>query len=112
MNKHRFLSLLLAGILAGIIALSAVVMSGCTNHQAPAMGELDFTAVDASKCVETNEVTDLVKISIKDYGDVIVRLYPGVAPETVANFQDLVSEHFYDGLTFHRVMINTPYHTI
>lgn len=102
MNKKRLLSLFLACLLA----LSALVMSGCTTHQAPAMGELDFTSVDASKCVETNEVTDLVKISIKDYGDVIVRLYPNVAPETVANFQNLVSEHFYDGLTFHRVKIN------
>ena len=102
MNKKRFLSLALACLLA----LSAMLMSGCTSHKAPAMGELDFTAVDAAKCVETNEVTDLVKISIKDYGDVIIRLYPEVAPETVENFQTLVSEHFYDGLTFHRVMIN------
>ena len=38
--------------------------------------------------------------------DIIVRLYPEVAPETVANFQKLVSEHFYDGLTFHRVVKN------
>ncbi len=37
-------------------------------------------------------------------GDVFyVELYPAVAPETVENFKKLVSEGFYDGLTFHRV---------
>lgn len=31
-------------------------------------------------------------------------LYPEVAPVTVENFKTLVSEHFYDGLIFHRVI--------
>jgi peptidyl-prolyl cis-trans isomerase B (cyclophilin B) len=31
-------------------------------------------------------------------------LYPEVAPITVANFEKLVSEGFYDGLIFHRVI--------
>lgn len=33
-------------------------------------------------------------------------LYPEVAPKTVRNFIKLVSEHFYDGLIFHRVIKN------
>ena len=33
-----------------------------------------------------------------------VRLFPEVAPETVKNFKKLVSEKFYDGLIFHRVI--------
>ena len=31
-------------------------------------------------------------------------LYPEIAPVTVENFKSLVSEHFYDGLIFHRVI--------
>lgn len=31
-------------------------------------------------------------------------LYPDVAPKTVENFEKLVAEGFYDGLTFHRVI--------
>ncbi|MDO5379054.1 MAG: peptidylprolyl isomerase [Clostridia bacterium] len=31
-------------------------------------------------------------------------LYPDVAPETVGNFVSLANAHFYDGLTFHRVI--------
>ena len=37
-------------------------------------------------------------------GDMIIRLFPDVAPETVTNFKKLVSEGFYNGLTFHRVI--------
>ena len=31
-------------------------------------------------------------------------LYPEIAPITVANFEKLANEGFYDGLTFHRVI--------
>ena len=33
----------------------------------------------------------------------IITLYPDIAPITCENFEKLVSEGFYDGLTFHRV---------
>ncbi|MCD7894056.1 MAG: peptidylprolyl isomerase [Erysipelotrichaceae bacterium] len=31
-------------------------------------------------------------------------LYPNIAPITVNNFVNLINEHFYDGLIFHRVI--------
>ncbi len=37
-------------------------------------------------------------------GEIIVELFENQAPETVANFIHLVEEHFFDGLTFHRVL--------
>ena len=37
-------------------------------------------------------------------GKIELELYPEFAPETVKNFEKLVSEGFYDGLTFHRVI--------
>ncbi len=55
---------------------------------------------------ETEEVTNYVKISVPGHGDIILELLPDLAPETVKNFQKLVSEGFYNGLTFHRVMQN------
>lgn len=33
-----------------------------------------------------------------------IELYPKEAPETVANFEKLIKDGFYDGLTFHRVI--------
>ncbi len=49
---------------------------------------------------------DFVTITVKDYGEILVKLCPDVAPKTVKNFKKLVSEGFYDGLIFHRVIEN------
>lgn len=43
-------------------------------------------------------------ISIRDYGDIQVELDADTAPITVTNFVKLAQEHFYDGLTFWRIM--------
>jgi cyclophilin family peptidyl-prolyl cis-trans isomerase len=37
-------------------------------------------------------------------GDIELELFPGEAPNTVANFTKLAGEGFYDGITFHRVI--------
>ena len=39
-----------------------------------------------------------------EHGTMKLELYPEIAPITVANFEKLVSEGFYDGLTFHRII--------
>jgi cyclophilin family peptidyl-prolyl cis-trans isomerase len=39
-----------------------------------------------------------------DIGDIKLELYPKDAPVTVNNFVFLAEEHFYDGVTFHRVI--------
>ncbi len=38
-----------------------------------------------------------------DRGVIVIELYPAVAPKTVANFDKLSKDGFYNGLTFHRV---------
>ena len=52
----------------------------------------------------TEEVSDVVAMQVEDFGTIIIRLLPEYAPITVANFQKLVGEGFYDGLIFHRVI--------
>lgn len=37
-------------------------------------------------------------------GTMVAELYPGEAPKTVANFEKLANEGFYDGVKFHRVI--------
>ena len=39
-----------------------------------------------------------------DVGDIVIELWPDVAPMHVENFKYLVSKQFYDGLVFHRVV--------
>lgn len=48
--------------------------------------------------------TVYVKMTVKDYGDIILKLDGKEAPITVTNFVTLVNQGFYDGLTFHRVI--------
>ena len=45
-----------------------------------------------------------IQITMEDGGTITAELYPDIAPKTVANFVKLVSEGFYDGLIFHRVI--------
>ena len=54
--------------------------------------------------VEVKNVTDLVKIEMANGKSIVIRLDAEHAPITVANFQALVADGFYNGLIFHRVI--------
>ena len=70
----------------------------------------DLKGVDYS--MEGNVVTlsqyntenPVVALHIKNYGTVVIELYPDIAPNTVHNFISLVKSGFYDHNTFHRLM--------
>ena len=46
----------------------------------------------------------IVKFEMEDGGVITAELYPEIAPNTVANFVNLVECGFYNGLIFHRVI--------
>ena len=46
----------------------------------------------------------MIVIEMENGKEIKLELYPEKAPITVANFEKLVNEGFYDGLTFHRVI--------
>ena len=46
----------------------------------------------------------MVVIEMENGKKIKLELYPEIAPESVANFEKLVKEGFYDGLIFHRVI--------
>jgi peptidyl-prolyl cis-trans isomerase B (cyclophilin B) len=48
----------------------------------------------------------MVVIEMENGKKIKLELYPDAAPITVANFEKLVKEGFYDGLIFHRVIKN------
>ena len=103
----RTLSLLLVIIITLSIFISCNDNEGSSGkkHVAPKMSDLDMTELsDVDMAVATDEVADHVIIFVEDYGRIVVRLFPDVAPETVENFKNLVSQKFYDGLIFHRVI--------
>ena len=46
----------------------------------------------------------IVTMKISDYGTIKIELYPKYAPNTVANFVNLVESGFYNDNTFHRLV--------
>lgn len=81
-----------------VLAILLVLTTGCESKDLT-NGELEGYTYQ-----ETDEVTNYVKITTNNDEVILIELYPDIAPITVANFQKLVSEHFYDGLIFHRVI--------
>ena len=46
----------------------------------------------------------IVKMDIKEYGSILIELYPDVAPNTVNSFISLIKDGYYDNNTFHRLV--------
>ncbi len=93
MNQRAFPIIILT-------ALSAVALSSCKNGS--------FTSMDRFK-PERRTVADSNNVHLRVDFDrqvrtIAIQLDPGTAPKTCENFKKLVSEGFYDGLGFHRVI--------
>lgn len=106
-EKHR--KILCLGLF--IIAMVVILTTGCEKKDFT-KGTIELTKyqeTDESGKInyeETEEVTNYVKIVTNKDKVMILELYPEVAPITVANFQKLVSEKFYDEIIFHRIIEN------
>ncbi len=103
---------------AAMLALSVLGTAGCAGkgENGTATGtttEISMTDIAAeinsrktTDFEESDSATEYVRITVTNHGDIVLRLRADIAPVTVQNFQKLVSEKFYDGLTFHRVIPN------
>ena len=58
------------------------------------------TTMAAAKAAD---LENTLYLDLKD-GRVVIELRPDLAPRTVKRFKELVRQHFYDGLAFHRVI--------
>ena len=88
-------------VLVAVILVFAVTSNKPANNQAAIT---DLASTSATIGTEQAKGTHHAEIDIKDYGVIKVELNGDVAPITVANFINLANSHFYDGLTFHRII--------
>lgn len=110
-RQNRITRLSVIGAAAILLIVLAVAIIAAVENRVPEMSDLDFSSVALADCTDTEQKTDYVRLNItytdkdgvEQTGDVVIRLFEKVAPQTVANFKDLVSKDFYDGLTFHRI---------
>jgi len=92
-----------------VVSLVTIIMTtGCGSEKLNYITDdsQGFTIyeIEGEKYMESKEKTNFVKIEVENYGIMIAELYPEIAPITVENFKNLVSEGFYDGIIFHRVI--------
>lgn len=67
-------------------------------------GEITKGTLEGYTFTETEDKTDRVKIQMENGDTILIVLSNKDTPITIANFKELVSEKFYDGLIFHRVI--------
>jgi peptidyl-prolyl cis-trans isomerase B (cyclophilin B) len=63
---------------------------------------MDLEAAKGYK--KTRDITNLINIVMDSGNSIVIELDEKAAPITVANFQKLVSEEFYNGIIFHRII--------
>lgn len=91
------------------IILASTLLTACSSNKTKEIKE-DLLGIDFN--TETNEVelsqyeteNPVVAMYIKNYGTIVIELYPDIAPNTVANFISLTKSGFYDNNTMHRLV--------
>jgi len=83
-----------------VVAALALMLAGCGQAEKPYSGEALPYKPEPPKAKEPNPVV-VLNTSL---GDIELELYEDDAPNTVANFVQLIEKGFYDRLTFHRVI--------
>jgi len=73
---------------------------GCGGSSEPAQAPTT-TQKEAVKSVSLAKHGTIV---VRGFGDIRIEFLTDVAPKTVANFQKLARDNFYNGTTFHRVI--------
>ncbi len=87
-------------IFISLLVIMVFLVTGCKKEDE----FITSGKLDGIEFKEVDEVTNYVKIEMASDDLILLELYPNIAPGTVANFQKLVSEKFYDGVIFHRVI--------
>ncbi len=100
--KNKFLKILF--LMVALIGISAC--GGKESEGNKMKEEINEGVIEGYHFKVTDEITDRIKIQMAN-GDIMLAVLSNQdAPITIANFKELVSEHFYDGLIFHRVIEN------
>ena len=78
-----------------IVLVAALLACGRDETGAPAVAERPEPPV---------ETLPVAVLRVRDRGEIRIALRADEAPQTVANFEKLAAEKFYEGITFHRVI--------
>ena len=85
-------------VLAALV--SAVMLTAFTGCQK----EIEIEEKPILNYTAPEEGEEIVVISVKDMGDIKIKLFPELLPEACENFTTLAKNGYYDELIFHRVI--------
>ncbi len=110
LSRGRQIAGFAALLLAAVISLSGCGRAPDRQQEMPETARTSegkaskMTPSVAEGFVRTEEAGHYVDLLMDSGNHIVVELMPELAPVTVANFQKLVGQSFYDGLIFHRII--------
>ena len=82
-----------------VLIMLMLTFSGCSRQNFSD----DDDIVNVKTGVKPIADAQVAVVETENYGEIVIELYPNVAPQMVERFKKLVHEGFYDGTTFHRI---------
>lgn len=107
--------------LAMSIAMIAAVFTGCGDDEESSSAPAAADNAEISEANESSETAstgkmlnftppekgeEIIVMTVKDYGDIKIKLFPEQASKGVENFTTHAKDGYYDGLIFHRIINN------
>ena len=86
------------------LLLGTATACGSDNNSDSSEKDSTTTAAESSDETTANDASSDSETASSDGLTFVITLYPDDAPITCENFENLVSDGFYDGLTFHRIV--------
>ncbi len=106
--KFGMKSLMLAAAISlglGVSAPAAAKLQGNPHHRKPAkVKSAPVPQIAPVAQTPAEERANIANFELSTGGRVVIALRPDKAPNHVARIKQLVRAHFYDGITFHRVI--------
>lgn len=104
--KNKKIFIIIGIVLLILLFIIAMLMPEKTeeNRKEKLLG-IDYNIKENETSLDKyNTENPVVAMDIKNYGSIVIELYPDIAPNTVNNFISLVKSGFYDNNSFHRLV--------
>lgn len=86
-----------------VLFITLVLFAGCNSNDAKDADSEDAPAANVKRNVMPVPDDQVAVIETTDFGNIVLELYPNLAPKMVERFKKLVQEGFYNGTAIHRI---------
>ena len=95
-------------VIVGIVVIGLLFLTTMIPQKEEEKVEENLLGIDYNNkgnlaTLNYDTTNPVVAMYIKNYGSIVMELYPDIAPNTVNNFISLIKNGFYDDNTFHRL---------